>query len=246
MPSETLLVIPCYRERDRLPRFLPRLVESLTHSRLPVKVLVVDDGSGPEQQAWLHLWVEDLRRRYPVLLPPLCNPANTGKGGAVYAGWNNAGESMEWLAFVDADGAISPEEVLRVLRQCAESTDDACWAIRTGEEGTQVRRVFKRQLSGKVFRALVKRLFHFPVSDTQCGFKLVRRAAYEKVAAHLTELRYCFDIELTFRLLEKGCHIATTPISWEESPGSRLGPGSVFAMLKSVLGLKRRLGNRPE
>ena len=243
VPQETLLVIPCYRERDRLPRFLPRLVESLDQSRLPVKVLVVDDGSGYEQQAWLKLWVGDLQRRYPILLPPICNPVNQGKGAAVYTGWNAVEETTAWVGFVDADGAISPEEVLRVLRQSTDSLDGAVWAVRTGEEDTQVRRLFKRKVSGSVFRKLVAKLFQFPVPDTQCGFKLVRTEAYQNIAPLLTEMRYCFDIELTFHLLQAGHQIDSVPISWEESPGSRLGADSVLSMLRSVLSLKRRLGN---
>ena len=243
VPQETLLVIPCYRERDRLPRFLPRLVESLDHSGLPVKVLIVDDGSGEEQQAWLKLWVGDLQRRYPILLPPICNPVNQGKGAAVYTGWNTAEETTAWVGFVDADGAISPEEVLRVIRHYSDAQEGAVWAVRTGEEDTLVRRVFKRKVSGSVFRKLVERLFHFPVPDTQCGFKLVRTEAYRKIAPQLTEMHYCFDIDLTWHLLQAGQQIAPVPISWEESPDSRLGAHSVLAMLRSVLGLKRRLGN---
>lgn len=243
MSQETFLVIPCFQERDRLPRFLPRLVEALTRSRLAVKILVVDDGSGDDQQAWLKLWVEDLRRRFPLLLPPLCNAVNTGKGGAVYSGWKQADESAQWLAFVDADGAISPEEVVRVLRTLQSTSANALWSVRTGEQGTQVRRIFKRKFSGLVFRKLVKKLFDFPVPDTQCGFKIVEAGRYRKLEDSLQESRYCFDIELTFRLLQDGAAIENVPIHWDESPGSRLGPKSVFTMLRSVLGLKRRLGN---
>jgi dolichyl-phosphate beta-glucosyltransferase len=241
VPPEILLVIPCFRERERLPRFLPRLVETLTRSRLPVAVQVVDDGSGEDQQAWLRLWVGDLSRRFPLLLPPLCNPVNHGKGGAVYSGWNQAPESTQWLAFVDADGAVSPEEVVRVLRTLDTETSKGVWAVRTGENGTQVKRVWKRKLSGIVFRKLVQKLFRFPVPDTQCGFKMLDAATYRDISPQLTETHYCFDIELTHRVLQTGVHITSVPISWEESPGSRLGPGSVFAMLTSVLSLRRRL-----
>lgn len=242
MPPEILLVIPCFQERERLPRFLPRLVESLTRSRLPVKILIVDDGSGDDQQAWLKLWVEDLRRRFPLILPPLCNPENQGKGGAVYSGWQTADESFEWLAFVDADGAISPEEVVRVLKTIPETNASAIWAVRTGEQGTLVRRVFKRKLSGSVFRTLVKKLFEFPVPDTQCGFKLVKADQFRKIESNLIERRYCFDIELTFRLLQSGERIESVPINWDESPGSRLGSKSVWSMLTSVISMKRRMG----
>ncbi len=242
VPPEILLVIPCYRERERLPRFLPRLVETLTRSRLPVQIQVVDDGSGEEHQAWLKLYIGDLSRRFPSLLPPLCAPANQGKGGAVYAGWRSAGAEYGWLAFVDADGAISPEEIVRLLRSLPKESGKAVYAVRTGGDNTTVRRVFKRKLSGSVFRSLVKKLFGFPVPDTQCGFKIIPRNVFVQIEPTLLETAFCFDVELTYRLLEAGTTIESVPINWEESPGTRLGAQSVGAMLRSVLSLRRRLG----
>jgi dolichyl-phosphate beta-glucosyltransferase len=242
VPSKILLVIPCYKERERLPRFLPRLVETLTRSQIPIQVLVVDDGSGDEHQAWLKLYVGDLSRRFPDLLPPICNPENVGKGGAVYTGWRTAGMTIDWLAFVDADGAVAPEEVVRLLRRLPDQPDQALWAVRTGGEQTTVRRVFKRKISGLGFRTLVKKLFHFPVPDTQCGFKIVPTAAFQKIESNLEETAFCFDVELTYRLLEAGVPIQAVPINWEESPGTRLGMHSVWAMLRSVVRLRRRLG----
>ena len=41
-------------------------------------------------------------------------PANSGKGAAVYSGWDLDYES-EWLGLLDADGSIPPCEVLRLL-----------------------------------------------------------------------------------------------------------------------------------
>ena len=241
VPPDILLVIPCFRERERLPRFLPRLVETLKRSQLPVHVMVVDDGSGDEHQAWLKLYVGDLSRRFPLLRPAVCNLQNTGKGGAVYSGWRQAGPEFGWLAFVDADGAISPEEVVRLLRLLPPSDDEAVYAVRTGENGTTVRRIFKRKISGWGFRKLVQRLFHFPVPDTQCGFKVVPRSAFQKIEPTLQETAFCFDVELTFRLLEAGVRINSVPISWEESPGTRLGPKNVWAMFSSLVKLNRRL-----
>ncbi len=243
MPSEILLVIPCFRERDRLPRFLPRLCETLTRSLLPVSILVVDDGSGIDQAKWLDLFAADLSRRFPLLRSALLNAENQGKGGAVYSGWKTA-SSETWVGFVDADGAVSAEEVSRLCKLVLSPDSDyaAVYAVRTGEEGTIVRRQWRRSLSGRIFRSLVQRLFKFPVPDTQCGCKFVRRELWQRLAPQLEEVRYCFDVELTFRILQSSGSIGIAPIHWEESPGSRLGLASAFAMGRSLYALKRRLG----
>lgn len=81
-----LLVIPCFRESDRLPRFLRELVDSLQDAPYSCNILVVDDGSGDrEQKAVLDLVgaVDSVKQ---MILPPLLQPRNLGKGGAVRAG----------------------------------------------------------------------------------------------------------------------------------------------------------------
>src|SRR5687767_5575305 len=106
--SATLLVVPCYRERERLPQFLPELCRALRD--MPgVRIRVVDDGSGPAQQAWLKAYVDELRREHPQLEPAQLNAVNQGKGGAVYSGWERPA-GAEFLAFVDADGAVPAAE----------------------------------------------------------------------------------------------------------------------------------------
>jgi dolichyl-phosphate beta-glucosyltransferase len=240
MPA-TLIVVPCYRERDRLPRFLPDLCRAL-HTMKDVQVRVVDDGSGSDQQAWLADYVDRLRQQHPVLDPAQINARNRGKGGAVYSGWDDPG-GAERLGFVDADGAVPATEVARVLSLAEACPKKAVFAVRTGENGTKVNRKLHRNLAGAVFRWLVRRLFHFPLPDTQCGFKLVPAGAFAAIRPVLQEERYTFDVELTWHLLRRGVEVETVPVNWSERPGSHLRPVNVWAMYQSLKSLRRRLGD---
>ncbi len=235
----TLLVIPCYRERARLPLFLPALLEAL--QGMDVSIRVVDDGSGPEQQDWLRGYIDELRGTWPALETPQINPDNQGKGGAVYSAWDHP-EGAERLAFADADGAVPPEEVARLLDQATERSGEAVFAVRTGGNGTLVRRAPHRRVAGWVFRRLVRLLFRFPVPDTQCGCKIIPAAAYAGFRSRLAERRFTFDIELTWQLLHAGVNIISAPVNWSERPGSHLRPASVLAMFRSLCALRRRLG----
>ena len=237
-----LLVIPCLRERARLPLFLPGLLEALFLRAPGTDVLIVDDGSGPEEQAWLWQYAADLQATYPGLLAPLLLDANAGKGGAVYAGWAKAAPEHTYLGFVDADGAIPPAEVARLCALVPEQPDHALYAVRTGGAGTQVRRHPARALAGQFFRLLVKALFRFPIPETQCGCKFVPAAAFGPLAAKLTERRFCFDVELTWHLLHLGTPIRPMPVSWTEIAGGQLRAGSVLAMVRSLIKLRITLG----
>lgn len=238
-----LLVIPCLRESARLPGFLPGLLGALQPLGSRVEVLTVDDGSGAGEQEWLRNYCEEMRREFPSLRPPLLLPENAGKGGAVYAGWATAGAEVTHLAFVDADGAIPPREAIRLIHLARGVPASACFGIRTGADGTLVERTLGRRIAGLVFRAIVKTLFRFPLPDTQCGFKIVPAAAWRLCRAHLRENRFCFDVELTWHLLRQGTPLLAAPIDWSERPGSRLRPGSVWAMVSSLWTLRQRLGS---
>ncbi len=234
-----LLVIPCLRERARLPHFLPRLCAAV--AGMPVWVRVVDDGSGAEEQAWLAEATARWQREFPALLPLLSLPVNEGKGGAVYAGWDVGTPVVEWLGFVDADGAVPPEEVARLCRLVLTGAPGrALYAERTGTDGTQVIRERWRALSGAVFRLLVRVCFRFPVRDTQCGCKFLPARVWPEIRRELRERRFVFDVELTQRLVHCGVRIDAAAIDWKESPGTRLRLGSVGQMMAGLLRLRCR------
>lgn len=242
VPVKTLLIIPCLRERARLPLFLPGLLEALSMGEGKTEVMIVDDGSGPEEQGWLSEYVAELQAAHPGLLAPLLLHANAGKGGAVYAGWAKAAPEHTHLGFVDADGAIPPTEVARLCELLPRQPDHALYAVRTGAEGTQVRRNPARGLAGQFFRLLVKTLFRFPIPETQCGCKFVPTAAFASLAPKLTERRFCFDVDLTWHLLHLGTPIRPVPVSWTEIAGGQLRASSVLAMVRSLVQLRKTLG----
>ncbi len=239
---KTLLVIPCLRERARLPLFLPGLLGALAAGGGETEVLIVDDGSGAEEQAWLADYVRGLQEGYPSLLAPLLLAENVGKGGAVYAGWAQAGGDHFQLGFVDADGAIPPAEVARLCALVPQQPEQALYAVRTGAEGTRVQRHPARGLAGLFFRVLVKGLFRFPIPETQCGCKFVPAAAWRNFADSLTERRFCFDVELTWHLLHQGTAVRAVPVHWQEIAGGQLRAASVLAMVRSLVKLRGQLG----
>lgn len=242
---KTLLVIPCLRERARLPTFLPPLLAALEETAPGLAdVLIVDDGSGEAEQSWLRDYIKERQSTSPSLRAPLLLAENEGKGGAVYAGWATAGTGSAYshVGFVDADGAIPPEETARLCALATHSPTRTIYAVRTGTEDTVVQRHPGRSLAGHLFRLLVKSLFHFPVPETQCGCKILPLSAWQSCAPMLREKRFCFDVELTWHLLNQGTEIHPVPVNWREIPGGQLRAGSVLSMVRSLVRLRLRLG----
>lgn len=217
-----LLVVPCYRESGRIGSFLPDLCEEM--DRLGgIRVLVVEDGSGAEEQSQMHTLLAGWRTQFACLEQPLMLAENLGKGGAVYAGWAQ-GTDADWLAFVDADGASPVKEVSRLvqLARTQPRPERALFASRVMMLGRTVQRLLKRHLLGRIYATLVSEMLDIPVYDTQCGLKLVPKEAYDKVAASLKITGFAFDVDLLVALLKSGCQIEEVPIDWYEIPGGKV------------------------
>jgi len=80
-----------------------------------------------------------------------------------------------------------------------------------------------RKLSGHVFNFIVRRLGVSAVVDTQCGFKLFRRAAADKLFGALATDGFGFDVELLLLAQRRGYRVAEVPINWTDQPGSKVG-----------------------
>lgn len=222
MPATVHLVIPCYQESGRIGPFLEELCE-VTQTLGDVTIRVVEDGSDAAEVTRMRAILSPLCQRHAHLLDPLFLPANLGKGGAVYAGWNLE-QHAEWLAFVDADGSCSAPEVVRLIQLAREqhTPRTALFASRLSQFSGQVRRQWKRRLIGRVFGLLVAYLLHIRIHDSQCGLKLVPRSAYLRIAPALRIHGFAFDVELLAALHDSGCPVDEIPIAWHETPGGHV------------------------
>jgi dolichyl-phosphate beta-glucosyltransferase len=220
---QIFLVIPSFNDSARLGVFLPVLCRALVAADLGIRIQVVDDGSAEEEVGKTRELVEACRTEFPSPLPLLCLGLNRGKGGAVYAGWEQAG-GEEWLAFVDADGAIPAEEVVRFCKHVSVQTGfDGLLASRILMLGHTIDRTTKRHIVGRVYATLAKILVGVPVYDSQCGFKFFKRSCFEQVRPNLESMRFGFDLELLANFHSKGFRLLEMPIrQWSDVPGAKV------------------------
>jgi len=223
------IAIPCFQESARLPPFLDSLCRELEKAAFQASIVVVDDGSGSVEAARTRAIINEFQKKYARLIAePVFLTGNRGKGGAVYAGWAaclaDAG-AEDLLCFVDADGSVPASEVSRLIGRLLADEDqkwDALFGSRVKALGYHVSRVAARHYVGRVFATLTTLVTGIEVYDSQCGLKVIRRAAFEAIQKDLREMRFVFDVELTSLLLEGGFRIREIPIDWQEVPGSKV------------------------
>lgn len=229
------VVIPAYNEALRLPPFLEsiRLYFSRTE-HVAYEVIVVDDGSregvGPAVEAIARDWPQLVLLRHPV---------NRGKGAALRTGITAATGCAVLLA--DADGATPIAEEAKLRTALLRGADLAAGSRLAADPSSSRTRNPIRGLAGRVFAACARLALDLPVSDPQCGFKMVRTDVARELLADCDESGYLFDTQLLLQACRRGFRVADVPVTWREVAGSNIrclrdGP----RLFRGVLRLRSR------
>ena len=241
-------VMPAYNEGDRLTGFLKDWATDACRFRNPIATaIVVDDGSGPEeearQRAALNAAPTILRAaNAPHRLVYLRATRNQGKGASIRWGWSQADASTQWVSFIDSDGAVPAREYWRLATSLPASEVDAVCGSRVLMAGRSVKRSLFRHLQGRTFATAVESLFHLGFYDTQCGMKFFRASLIRPLLPSLREDRWLLDIELLALLKRAGARFVEVPIDCHERGGSSLIPGiDPIKMFIRLVQLHRRL-----
>jgi dolichyl-phosphate beta-glucosyltransferase len=145
-----------------------------------------------------------------------------GKGSAVRYGMQSAIGCLQ--LFADADGATPIHELSRLEKALAEGADIAigsrALAARLPEFAVHARAY--RSVLGSLFNAAVRYSGIPGISDTQCGFKLFRRAVAQELFGYVSINGFGFDLELLYLAQRRGYRIAEVPVNWADQPGSKV------------------------
>jgi hypothetical protein len=204
---EIRIVIPASNEESRISSTIREYCE---HFEGRARIVVVANGC----QDGTERIVGALQGRYPNLALITIN-ARIGKGGAVRAGFFSGVEVL--VGFADADGSTSAREFDRLITRLREFEADGVIGSRW-IRGAMMQRPQPalRRIASRIFNGMVRVLFGLPFRDTQCGAKVFRRSAIEKVLPQLEVSNFAFDVDLLYRLRKAGCVVIEMPIAWAE------------------------------
>lgn len=211
------IIIPAYNEEDRLGPSLAKYASFYEGRGEPVEILVVVNGSSDR--------TEEVARAFAAghpIVRVLVEPRKVGKGGAILIGFRAA--EGEAVGFADADASTPPA----AFQDLVDHLGDAGAIIATRwhpESRVWPRQTVRRRIASRLFNGVVQLLFGLGLRDTQCGAKIIRRAAIQRVLPHIGVTRWAFDVDLLFQLHRAGYRIVEWPTTWHDVGGSRLRLG---------------------
>jgi dolichyl-phosphate beta-glucosyltransferase len=238
-PPQILLVTPVWKDSSRLAVYGMELARALAASPLAIRWVIADDGSGEAERARLNELCDLLAEIYPNVEVDFAE-RHLGKGSTVKRAWALAPDA-EWLAFVDADGSVTAEDMLDLIGK-AVAADRSAIGIRKRTESTHIVESPWRGFAHRGYLLTANMLLDLACEDLQCGGKVLGGGDYRRVAPLLKEDGFAFDSELLCALNRNEAKWLEIPISWEEKGGGKVKPlRDGWAMLAALIRIKIRM-----
>lgn len=229
------IIIPAYNEEKRIGTTLEEYGSFFQKMRIErkidAKILVVINNTTDETEKI----VKKYSKKYPSI--KYIDLVLGGKGYAVTEGFKIAlEEKADYVGFSDADSATSPEEFMKLIVAC-KKYDGAIADRYLPESVIKPKPSIQRLIARRMFNFVIRALMFLPYGDTQCGAKVFKRRAINKIISELTMSQWAFDVEMLYLLKKRGFKIVSIPIKWVDKEYSTInfwqaGPWMVLGILR--------------
>jgi glycosyltransferase involved in cell wall biosynthesis len=194
------------------------------------EVIVVDDGGRDRTGA--------IADRLAAADPRVCvvhHAVNRGYGAALRSGFAAATHPLVVLA--DGDNQFDLGELSVLLRGLGKF--DIVSGYRIARHDPAVRRLY-----AFMYNRLVRVLFHIPVRDVNCGFKIYRRDLIERLLPQLRSTGALINVEMLARARKLGATVTEVGVHhYPRETGQPTGgnPAVIVRAFKELLELWREL-----
>lgn len=215
------IIVPAYNEELRIKKVIECLIDEFPGQ----EIIVVCDGQDDTPK----IIADNPDIRLLIFHKRL------GKGGAIIEGFKAS--TGDKIGFVDADESVSSKDLKGMFEALGE-VDGVIASRRLFSSKILVEQPFNRRLASKGFNLLVRILFGLPFKDTQCGAKVFMRHAICDIIGELETSGFEIDVEILWKLRNKGYIVIEYPITWSHSLGSKFKLSNAYAMFVSLIKIR--------
>lgn len=209
------IFFPCYNEKDMVRPLAKKCLSVAAAICDDYEIIIVDDGStdGTAERA------DALAAEYPPV-QVVHHPVNQGYGAALQSGF--AAATKEYVFYTDGDGQFDVNELPSLLSLIANYDIVSAYRLNRREG-------ILRKLNAWCWGKLVGFIFHLPLKDIDCAFKLYKRSIFDNIELHSTGA--LIDTEILARA--KRCGYTITQIGVHHYP--RTAGTATGASLKVIV-----------
>ncbi|MDH5662345.1 MAG: polyprenol monophosphomannose synthase [Elusimicrobiota bacterium] len=202
---KSIIIIPTYNEKENIER----LIEEIKNLDRDFQVLIIDDNS-PDGTGRI---ADALAQKHSEV-SVIHRPGKLGLGTAYITGFKYALENNYDLIFtMDADFSHQTKYLIDLLEKTKEY--DLVIGSRYIKDGGIQNWPLHRLILSRGANIYVRMVTRLPIFDSTGGFNCYRREILEKIDLdRIISDGYAFQIEIKYRLWEKGFSIKEVPITF--------------------------------
>ena len=231
------IIIPAYNEDKRIG---PTLNEYLSFYNPNLTEVIVVINNTTDR-------TEEIVKQYEEVYPNLSHlvTPHGGKGHAIMLGWqealNRSQEDEDMICFVDADNAIDPENLCKVIIDLdLDPLGKARAAIASRYLQDSIlgpAQSFKRIFASRLFNLVIRIILHLRYADTQCGCKVIYAKELKALLPFITSMRWSWDVDFLMQLKNNKIKCVEVPILWRDKEYSKInffksGPKMVLGIIR--------------
>jgi len=237
---KTLVVMPTFNEAESAPSIINSVLAAAPH----VDLLIVDDGS---PDGTVEAIRDSLSGSFLDRVSFLERSQKSGLGAAYLAGFDwGYQRNYELLIEMDADGSHRSSDLVKLLSAFQKNqTLDLVMGSRWVPSGSVVDWPKHREYLSRIANLYAGLMLRSNVKDMTSGFRIYKASSLRKIDFRdIQSQGYCFQIEMTRKILDHDGKILEVPITFIERKygSSKMNWKIVFeAVIRVTLwGLKRR------
>lgn len=235
-------VIPIYNEEQILEKNALKLLNflKLQNYNFSWNLILLVNGSSDRSEDI----AQKLKLQNPEIIPVIIK--EKGRGQALKRFFDKT--PADFSLYMDVDLAVSLENINDVIKSLlAENSHDIFIGSRM-KKGSITDRKGIRELSSRSYILISKIIIKHRLSDLQCGFKGIKKEAWNKISPLIVDQGWFFDTELLLwgQLLD--LKIKEIPVNWSENRYERrkskvkLFKDSIV-FIKKLLQLRKKIKN---
>jgi glycosyltransferase involved in cell wall biosynthesis len=188
---------PCYNDEATIGRMVELAAKTIDSCGVDGEIIVINDGSTDGSADVLATTAAAEPR-----LRVVHHESNRGYGGALLSGFRAA--TREWVFYTDGDGQFDPAELADLVAKAGPDVDVV--------QGYKLRRAdnLARRVIGRVYHRFVSFAFGLEIRDTDCDFRLIRKAMLDRITLVHTTGVIC--VELVRKLQDAGARFVEVPV----------------------------------
>jgi glycosyltransferase involved in cell wall biosynthesis len=193
------IIIPAYNEEKNVARVMSRIITVMEKLNLPYEIIFVDDGSTDKTGFIASLFKVKI----------LTNKRNHGKGYSLKKALQHANGDI--IVTIDSDGEHRPKEIAPLLNAVFNGIDVAAGSRFLNNQSAVTTKLNK--IGNHLFNFVIMSLTGKRVTDSQTGFRAIKRGVLEKL--NLQSNGYEIETEITVKSLRGGFAFRELPITVE-------------------------------